>query len=77
MLGWALHTRPKAERRAGLAKEYDTAATDLLAKLDGRHPRFIHIDGEHSRTALTRDLDLLREIARANVLAATEIIDAG
>jgi hypothetical protein len=30
---------------------------DLLQKLDGRRLRLFHIDGEHSRDALTRDLD--------------------
>ena len=35
-----------------------TAPEDLLAKLGGRRPRFFHIDGEHSRAALTRDLEL-------------------
>jgi predicted O-methyltransferase YrrM len=34
------------------------APADLLVKLEGRRPRFIHIDGEHSRAALTRDLEL-------------------
>ncbi|MFN2604533.1 MAG: class I SAM-dependent methyltransferase, partial [Gemmatimonadaceae bacterium] len=33
-------------------------SAELLAKLDGRQPRFVHIDGEHSRAALTRDLEL-------------------
>ena len=30
---------------------------DILAKVGGRTLRFFHIDGEHSRDALTRDLD--------------------
>lgn len=30
---------------------------DVLAKLDGRRPRLFHIDGEHSRHALSRDLE--------------------
>ena len=29
---------------------------DLMAKVDGQKLRFFHIDGEHSRDALTRDL---------------------
>ena len=36
----------------------ETAPADLLGKLGGRRPRFFHIDGEHSRAALTRDLEL-------------------
>jgi hypothetical protein len=30
---------------------------ELLAKLGGKRPRFIHIDGEHSRQALSADLE--------------------
>jgi predicted O-methyltransferase YrrM len=30
---------------------------DILAKLGGVRPRFIHVDGEHSRAALTADLE--------------------
>ena len=30
---------------------------DMLAKVGGKKLRFFHIDGEHSRDALTRDLD--------------------
>jgi predicted O-methyltransferase YrrM len=30
---------------------------DILAKVDGQQLRLFHIDGEHSRDALTRDLD--------------------
>ena len=30
---------------------------DILAKVDGRKLRFFHIDGEHSRDALSRDLE--------------------
>jgi predicted O-methyltransferase YrrM len=31
--------------------------TDVLEKLDGQRPRLFHIDGEHSRHALARDLE--------------------
>ena len=31
---------------------------ELLAKLGERRPRFVHIDGEHSRAALSKDLEL-------------------
>src|SRR5690606_18367791 len=33
-------------------------AADLLAKTGGRKVRLIHVDGEHSRHALSRDLEL-------------------
>ncbi len=32
-------------------------AADILAKLGGARPRFVHIDGEHSRQALSADLE--------------------
>ncbi len=35
-----------------------TTPEELLAKLGGKRPRFFHIDGEHSRHALTRDMAL-------------------
>src|SRR5215470_14701728 len=48
-----------ADRRITWKADSRTMApADLLAKLGGRRPRFIHIDGEHSRAALTRDLEL-------------------
>ena len=40
---------------------------ELLAKLYGRRPRFIHIDGEHSRAALTKDLELATAVSRPRV----------
>jgi predicted O-methyltransferase YrrM len=38
------------------------AAHDLLAKLGGRRVRLFHVDGEHSRHALTRDLALATSV---------------
>lgn len=35
-----------------------TPPAELLAKLGGGRVRFFHIDGEHSRSALTKDLEL-------------------
>ncbi len=48
-----------AERR--ITWKVDSRTTrpeDLLAKLGGQRPRLFHVDGEHSRAALTRDLEL-------------------
>jgi predicted O-methyltransferase YrrM len=48
-----------AERRITWKADSRTMKPEeLLAKLGGEHPRFVHIDGEHSRAALTRDLEL-------------------
>ena len=45
------------------------APAELLAGLEGRRPRFVHIDGEHSRAALGKDLELA-----TSVLAAEGVI---
>ena len=48
-------TACRAERRITWKADSRTMAPEeLLAKLGGKRPRFIHIDGEHSRAALTR-----------------------
>jgi predicted O-methyltransferase YrrM len=52
------HGVPAQRYAAWKADSRTMAPTDLLAKLAGRRPRFIHIDGEHSRAALARDLEL-------------------
>ncbi len=54
------------------------APEDLLAKLGGRRPRFIHIDGEHSRAALTRDLELATAVlAPEGVIALDDMLHPG
>lgn len=54
-------------RRHGVAPERritwkadsaDMAPGDVLAKLSGERARLVHVDGEHTRAALTRDLEL-------------------
>jgi predicted O-methyltransferase YrrM len=54
------------------------APADLLAKLGGRRPRFIHIDGEHSRAALTRDLELATAVlALEGVIVLDDMLHPG
>jgi predicted O-methyltransferase YrrM len=54
------------------------APDDLLAKLGGRRPRFIHVDGEHSRAALTRDLELATTVlAPEGVIALDDMLHPG
>ena len=54
------------------------APADLLAKLGGRRPRFIHIDGEHSRAALTRDLELATTVlAPEGVIVLDDMLHPG
>jgi predicted O-methyltransferase YrrM len=51
---------------------------ELLAKLGGRRPRLIHIDGEHSRTALTQDLELATAVlAPAGVIVLDDMLHPG
>jgi predicted O-methyltransferase YrrM len=54
------------------------APADLLGKLGGQRPRFIHIDGEHSRAALTRDLELATAVlAPAGVIVLDDMLHPG
>jgi hypothetical protein len=54
----ARHGVPPERRIAWKADSRTMRPEELLGKLSGRRPRFIHIDGEHSRAALTKDLEL-------------------
>ena len=49
---------PESRRVTWKADSRAMAPEALLDKLGGRRPRLFHIDGEHSRHALTRDLAL-------------------
>ena len=51
------HGIPAHRRITWKADSGGMQPAELLAKL-GRRPRFVHIDGEHSRAALTKDLEL-------------------
>jgi predicted O-methyltransferase YrrM len=68
-----------AERRiTWKADSRSMAPADLLAKLGGRRPRFIHIDGEHSRAALTRDLELATAVlALEGVIVLDDMLHPG
>lgn len=51
---------------------------ELTAKLGGRLARFIHIDGEHSRAALTKDLELATAVlAPEGVLVLDDMLHPG
>ena len=50
----------------------------LLAKLGGRRARFVHVDGEHSRAALTRDLELATAVlASEGVIVLDDMLHPG
>jgi predicted O-methyltransferase YrrM len=51
---------------------------ELLARLGGARLRFFHIDGEHSRAALTRDLELATAvIADGGVIVLDDMLHPG
>jgi predicted O-methyltransferase YrrM len=51
---------------------------DLLAKLGGRRVRLFHVDGEHSRHALTRDLELATKVlAPGGVIVLDDMLHPG
>ena len=51
---------------------------DLLAKLGGDRVRLFHIDGEHSRAALTKDLELATAVlAPAGIIALDDMLHPG
>ena len=54
----AKHGVPPSKRITWKADSRTLRSDALLAKLDGRRVRLFHIDGEHSRHALSRDLAL-------------------
>lgn len=53
-------------------------AEELLEKLGGQRPRFIHVDGEHSRHALSRDLELATSvIAPEGIVVLDDMLHPG
>ena len=51
---------------------------ELLAKLGGKRVRFFHIDGEHSRAALTKDLELATAVlAPGGVIVLDDMLHPG
>lgn len=56
------HGVPQDRRITWKADSRTLDARELLAKVGGRNVRLFHIDGEHSRHALTRDLSLATEV---------------
>jgi hypothetical protein len=51
---------------------------ELLDKLGGKRPRFIHVDSEHSREVLSKDLELATAVlAPEGVLALDDMLHPG
>jgi predicted O-methyltransferase YrrM len=74
----AKHGVPAECRIAWKADSRRMRPQELLAKLDGRPARFIHIDGEHSRAALTQDLELATAVlAHEGLIALDDMLHPG
>jgi predicted O-methyltransferase YrrM len=54
----ARHAVPAEKRITWKADSNKMTADELLAKVGGQKMRLIHVDGEHSQAALTKDLEL-------------------
>ena len=74
----ARHGIPADKRITWKADSRTMKAEDLLAKLGGQRPRFIHVDGEHSRHALSRDLELATSVlAPEGVIVLDDMLHPG
>jgi predicted O-methyltransferase YrrM len=72
------HGIPDARRIIWQADSRSMQPQDLLAKLGGQRPRFIHVDGEHSRAALAKDLELATAVlAPAGVIVLDDMLHPG
>lgn len=72
------HGVPPERRIAWKADSRTMHPEELMAKLGGRQVRFIHIDGEHSRAALARDLELATAVlATAGVIVLDDMLHPG
>jgi predicted O-methyltransferase YrrM len=74
----ARHGVPPERRIAWKADSRTMRPQELLDKLGGRRVRFFHIDGEHSRAALTKDLELATAVlAPEGVIALDDMLHPG
>ncbi|MGE5513413.1 MAG: class I SAM-dependent methyltransferase [Bacteroidota bacterium] len=72
------HGVPQDRRITWRADSRSMKPDDLLAKLDGARVRLFHIDGEHSREALTRDLELATAVlAPGGVIVLDDMLHPG
>jgi predicted O-methyltransferase YrrM len=74
----ARHGVPADRRITWRADSRTMKPEDLLAKLDGRRVRLFHVDGEHSRHALTRDLELATSVlTEGGVIVLDDMLHPG
>jgi predicted O-methyltransferase YrrM len=74
----AKHGIPAERRITWKADSGGMQPAELLAKLGGQRPRFVHIDGEHSRAALGKDLELATAVLDpAGVIVLDDMLHPG
>jgi predicted O-methyltransferase YrrM len=74
----AKHGVPAERRITWKADSKVVRPEELLAKLGGRRPRFIHIDSEHSREVLNKDLELATAVlAPGGVMVLDDMLHPG
>jgi predicted O-methyltransferase YrrM len=72
------HGVPAARRITWKADSRSMRPEELHGKLDGRKVRLFHVDGEHSRHALTRDLALATAVlAPGGVIVLDDMLHPG
>jgi hypothetical protein len=72
------HGVPTASRMVWKADSRVMKPEELLARLDGRRPRFIHVDGEHSRKVLAGDLELATAVlAPGGIIVLDDMLHPG
>ena len=74
----ARHGVPAEKRITWRADSRTMKPEDLLAKLGDKRVRLFHVDGEHSRHALTRDLELATAVlADGGVIVLDDMLHPG
>jgi hypothetical protein len=72
------HGVPPERRIAWKADSHTMRAEELLDKLGGRRPRFVHIDSEHSREGLGKELELVTPaLGPAGVMVLDDMLHPG
>jgi predicted O-methyltransferase YrrM len=74
----ARHNLPAQCRITWKADTNKISPDELLAKLDGQKVRLIHVDGEHTRAALSKDLALAYAVIRdGGVIVLDDMLHPG
>jgi predicted O-methyltransferase YrrM len=72
------HGVPRERRITWKADSKVLTPGELLAKLGGKYARFIHVDSEHSREVLTKDLELATAVlAPEGIMVLDDMLHPG